>query len=98
MCNDLLSPAFYNSLLKILQNCTFRINSHPLSVHRRRSGRVVECTGLENRRTLTRTVGSNPTSSAIIIKLYYKNQLLDGFGILWPPKWPLIWLGNSFLH
>ena len=28
------------------------------------SGRVVECTGLENRRTLTRTVGSNPTSSA----------------------------------
>ena len=25
---------------------------------------MVECTGLENRRTLTRTVGSNPTSSA----------------------------------
>ena len=26
---------------------------------------MVECNGLENRRTLTRTVGSNPTSSAI---------------------------------
>jgi hypothetical protein len=24
-------------------------------------GRAVECTGLENRRTLTRLVGSNPT-------------------------------------
>jgi hypothetical protein len=30
----------------------------------RRSGRVVEGSGLENRRTGNRTVGSNPTSSA----------------------------------
>jgi hypothetical protein len=31
----------------------------------RRGGRAVECTGLENRRPLTGTVGSNPTLSAI---------------------------------
>ena len=30
-----------------------------------RGGRVVECTGLENRRALAGTVGSNPTLSAI---------------------------------
>jgi len=30
----------------------------------RRGGRAVDCTGLENRRPLTRTVGSNPTLSA----------------------------------
>src|SRR6266851_1420732 len=30
----------------------------------RRGGRAVECTGLENRRTLASTVGSNPTLSA----------------------------------
>ena len=59
-----LRLAFSESLLKNLKKCTFRINSHELNEHRRRSGRVVECTGLENRRTLTRTVGSNPTSSA----------------------------------
>jgi hypothetical protein len=33
---------------------------------RRRSGRVVECTGLENRRGGNSTVGSNPTSSATL--------------------------------
>ena len=32
--------------------------------HSWRGGRVVECTGLENRRPFTRTVGSNPTPSA----------------------------------
>ena len=32
----------------------------------RRGGRAVECTGLENRRPLTGTVGSNPTLSARI--------------------------------
>ena len=31
----------------------------------RRGGRAVECNGLENRRGLTPTVGSNPTPSAI---------------------------------
>ena len=35
-----------------------------LKAHSRRSGRVVECTGLENRRTCERTGGSNPSSSA----------------------------------
>lgn len=64
MHHSTISSIFSGSLLKILQNCTFRINSHELNGGRRRSGRVVECTGLENRRTLTRTVGSNPTSSA----------------------------------
>ena len=34
------------------------------SFAQRRSGRVVEGGGLENRCTLTGTVGSNPTSSA----------------------------------
>ena len=33
---------------------------------RRRSDRAVECTGLENRRGGNSTVGSNPTSSAIV--------------------------------
>ena len=37
-------------------------NSPPLSPRRR--GRVVDCGGLENRCTLTGTVGSNPTASA----------------------------------
>ena len=34
-----------------------------LAAHRR-GGRAVECNGLENRRGLTPTVGSNPTPSA----------------------------------
>ncbi len=34
----------------------------------RMGGRVVECTGLENRRACKRTVGSNPTPSAIDLK------------------------------
>ena len=39
---------------------------------------MVECTGLENRRTLTRSVGSNPTSSAIIPKcLYFWEKLTE---------------------
>ena len=42
---------------------------------------MVECTGLENRRTLTRTVGSNPTSSAIIIKLIACIQYVTGLEI-----------------
>ena len=42
-----------------------------------RSGRVVECTGLENRHGFTPIVGSNPTSSAI-----YKARLLAGFLLL----------------
>ena len=71
-----LWSGFSGSLMKILQNCTFRINSHELNGARRRSGRVVECTGLENRRTLTRTVGSNPTSSAIIKKIIFRNNCL----------------------
>ena len=36
----------------------------PLPYRFRRSGRVVECTGLENRRARKGAVGSNPTSSA----------------------------------
>jgi hypothetical protein len=41
----------------------------PLSSgHLRRGGRAVECTGLENRRPLTGTVGSNPTPSAMILR------------------------------
>ena len=75
----LLYTALFTVLLKILQNCTFRINLHELHEHRRRSGRVVECTGLENRRTLTRTVGSNPTSSAIIKENNILKQLLIVF-------------------
>ena len=38
---------------------------------------MVECTGLENRRTLTRTVGSNPTSSAIIMKFLKLNTFMQ---------------------
>jgi hypothetical protein len=30
----------------------------------RKGGRAVECTGLENQRTVTGSVGSNPTPSA----------------------------------
>ncbi len=41
-----------------------RIMCRPIPRRDRRSGRAVECTGLENRRALKRTVGSNPTSSA----------------------------------
>ena len=40
---------------------------------------MVECTGLENRRTLTRTVGSNPTSSAITKNLIKHIQLVTEF-------------------
>ena len=36
-----------------------------LAAHRR-GGRAVECNGLENRRGLTPTVGSNPTPSATL--------------------------------
>lgn len=44
---------------------TFQNRIRPIKeVPTRRSGRVVECTGLENRRARKRTVGSNPTSSA----------------------------------
>ena len=49
---------------------------------------MVECTGLENRRTLTRTVGSNPTSSAMIIKFITLNQLLAGKIDFPPPQSP----------
>ncbi len=41
-----------------------RVAYAPVSRSHRRGGRVVECTGLENRRPFTRTVGSNPTPSA----------------------------------
>ena len=42
---------------------------------------MVECTGLENRRTLTRTVGSNPTSSAITNNLSKHIQSVTGIEI-----------------
>ena len=37
---------------------------------------MVECTGLENRRGLTPTVGSNPTSSAILLAAAIYTQTL----------------------
>ena len=48
----------------LFQIGSFRINLVHLFGFCRRSGRVVECTGLENRRRWKSTVGSNPTSSA----------------------------------
>ena len=39
---------------------------------RRRSGRAVECTGLENRRGRQPSVGSNPTSSATFVESFYQ--------------------------
>ena len=74
-----LSTTSWSSVFKNIENCTFRINLHELNEGRRRSGRVVECTGLENRRTLTRTVGSNPTSSAITKNLIQHIQLVTEF-------------------
>lgn len=48
---------------------TFQNRIRPIKeVPTRRSGRVVECTGLENRRARKRTVGSNPTSSATCLR------------------------------
>ena len=35
----------------------------------RRGDRAAECTGLENRRVFTGTVGSNPTLSAIFLEV-----------------------------
>ena len=46
---------------------------------------MVECTGLENRRTLTRTVGSNPTSSAIVMKIIKRFQLFVGAELFLSP-------------
>ena len=42
-------------------------------------GRVVECTGLENRRACKRTVGSNPTLSASIIIAITSSVLYSNF-------------------
>ena len=47
---------------------------------------MVECTGLENRRTLTRTVGSNPTSSAITNNSSKHIQSVTGIEIDLSPK------------
>ena len=48
----------------------------------RRGARVVEWTGLENRRTCKRTVGSNPTLSASTsdYQLQFKEILMARFG------------------
>ena len=44
----------------------------------RRSGRVAEGGGLENRCTREGTVGSNPTSSAMFLNLLKTKQLAGG--------------------
>ena len=66
-CGDVGSGQFtkiLNNMILFQNVLAFRKNFVFLNIHRRRSGRVVECTGLENRRRLTPSVGSNPTSSA----------------------------------
>ncbi len=55
---------------------------------------MVECTGLENRRTLTRTVGSNPTSSAITKNLIQHIQLVTEFE---PDLSPILSLKNYLM-
>ena len=58
----------------------------PFLGERRRGGRAVECTGLENRQGCEPFVGSNPTLSAINLRLSY--ILISLY--FW--KWPLILL------
>jgi hypothetical protein len=57
-----------------------KIAAGPQTPGMRRGGRAVECTGLENRRSLTGTVGSNPTLSAIV--RITASAFLDEWGIL----------------
>ena len=47
-----------------------------LYVHDWRVGRAVECTGLENRRTLTGSGGSNPPLSAVLILAFEHTNIL----------------------
>jgi hypothetical protein len=55
-----------------LESSLIRVHIPPRHRTQRRGGRVVDCTGLENRRACKGSVGSNPTPTAIWLSVTYR--------------------------